>query len=225
MTRETFQLLDGYMRSCVCDSMHDPTHIYRVLARALKIAETEPGVCPDVLIAACLLHDIARSEQYDDPRLCHAQEGGRKAAAFLRENGFEEPFIQKVCACIQTHRYRAATPPQSIEAKILFDADKLDAAGAMGIARTLMFQGKTGQPLYVRTADGAIDPAQESFYREYTVKLQRLYDRFYTAEGQRMARCAQAAAAAFFQALNSEADQAQLHAGALCAHLTDGQAV
>lgn len=142
MTRETFQLLDGYMRSCVCDSMHDPTHIYRVLARALKIAETEPGVCPDVLIAACLLHDIARSEQYDDPRLCHAQEGGRKATAFLRENGFEEPFIQKVCACIQTHRYRTAIPPQSIEAKILFDADKLDTAGAMGIARTLMFQGK-----------------------------------------------------------------------------------
>lgn len=183
MTRETFQLLDDYMRSCVCDSMHDPTHIYRVLARALKITETEPGVCPDVLIAACLLHDIARSEQYDDPRLCHAQEGGRKATAFLRENGFEEPFIQKVCACIQTHRYRAAIPPQSIEAKILFDADKLDTSGAMGIARTLMFQGKTGQPLYVRTADGAIDPVQDSFYREYTFALRPFLYRRRAADG------------------------------------------
>lgn len=62
MTRETYTMLENYMCSCMTDIAHDKEHIYRVLYRALEIAEEEPGTDYDVLIAACLLHDIGRQE-------------------------------------------------------------------------------------------------------------------------------------------------------------------
>ena len=72
MTGETFRLLETYMQTCMQDSAHDREHIYRVLSNALEIAKTEPEVDYDILIAACLLHDIGRPEQFADPSLCHA---------------------------------------------------------------------------------------------------------------------------------------------------------
>ena len=63
MTKETFEKITNYMRSCMTDSAHDPQHIYRVLYSALQIAQTEEAVDYDVLIAACLLHDIGRKGQ------------------------------------------------------------------------------------------------------------------------------------------------------------------
>ena len=76
MTKETYQLLEHFMQSQMeeRDSAHNQEHIYRVLAVGLDIAEHEPGVEYDVLIAACLLHDIGRKEQLENPRLCHAAE-------------------------------------------------------------------------------------------------------------------------------------------------------
>ncbi len=82
----------------------------------------------DILIAACLLHDIGRGEQYKNPSVCHAAVGGEMAYRFLTEKGFDKAFAEQVKQCICTHRYRKGNPPQSIEAKILFDADKLDAS-------------------------------------------------------------------------------------------------
>ena len=71
-----------------------------------------------------------------------------QAACFLRENGFSPAFAGRVGDCIRTHRFRSSAPPESLEAKILFDADKIDSSGAMGVARTLLYQGQMGQPLY-----------------------------------------------------------------------------
>ena len=68
---------------------------------------------------------------------------------YLLENGFSEAFADAVRSCILTHRFRVARPPQSIEAKILFDADKLDVTGALGIARTLLYKGTVTEPLYL----------------------------------------------------------------------------
>ena len=79
MTRETFALLEKYMLSCAGDAAHDSEHVRRVLYLALEIAETEEGVDRDLLIAACLLHDIGRPEQFADPALCHARVGGELA--------------------------------------------------------------------------------------------------------------------------------------------------
>lgn len=208
MTKETYTLLENYMCSCMEDSAHDKEHIYRVLYNGLEIAGAEAGVDYDVLIAACLLHDIGRREQFADPTLCHAMVGGDKAYRFLTEHGFGAEFAEKVRHCIQTHRFRKSMPPESIEAKILFDADKLDVTGALGIARTLMYKGNVAEPIYNvlpggRISDGTADTAP-SFFREYKFKLEKLYDKFYTAKGAALAQERREIAAAFYESLYRE---------------------
>lgn len=144
MTKDTYNLIENYMLSCMEDSAHDKEHIYRVLYGALEIARAETDVDYDVLIAACLLHDVGRREQFENPSICHAMVGAEKAYSFLLGNGFGESFAGKVKHCIQTHRFRKSMEPESTEAKILFDADKLDVTGALGIARTFCMKGMWG---------------------------------------------------------------------------------
>ena len=92
MKHKDYLKLEEYMHRCMADSAHDREHVYRVLYSALMLAEAEhPDY--DVLIAACLLHDIGRQEQFADPTLCHAQVGGEKAYRFLRKEGFPEAVL------------------------------------------------------------------------------------------------------------------------------------
>ena len=196
------------MLSCMGDSAHDAAHVYRVLFNALEIAQSEGPVDGDVLIGACLLHDIGRGEQRATPSLCHAQVGAEKAYRFLRENRFDEAYARAVGHCIAAHRFRGNTPPQSLEAKILFDADKLDSTGAIGMARTLLYKGAVGDPLYRvdeegRVSDGTGD-LQPSFFQEYKTKLEKRYTGFYTERGAAMARSRRQAAAAFYENLLGE---------------------
>ncbi len=212
MDKSTYALLETYMISCMEDSAHDKDHIYRVLYNALRIAKQEKDVDYDVLICACLLHDIGRKEQFANPQVCHATAGGEKAYAFLIERGFESQFAEKVKHCIQTHRYRKNNLPESIEAKILFDADKLDVAGAMGIARTLMYNGMVSEPLYSLLPDGSVSSGENdtapSFFQEYKYKLEKLYSAFYTAEAKAIAKQRQGAAVAFYNCLYQEVTSA-----------------
>lgn len=208
MKQTTYTLLEDYMHACMADSAHDKEHVYRVLYSALQIAREEEKVDYDVLITACLLHDIGRKEQFENPDLCHALVGAEKACRFLAEQGFAEDFAQKVCHCIRTHRFRKAMPPETVEAKILFDADKLDATGAIGIARTLMYKADMQEPLYRFLPDGRISDGTEdlgaSFFREYKFKLEKLYHRFYTQAGSRMAQRRRQIAADFYEQLYRE---------------------
>ena len=212
MDKQTFSLLENYMLSCMTDSAHDQEHIYRVLYHALEIADTEANVDYDVLITACLLHDIGRQEQFKNPDLCHAQIGSAKAYSFLIEHNFAPDFANKVKHCILTHRFRKNQLPQTIEAKILFDADKLDATGAMGIARSLVYKGNVAEPLYSLLPDGTVSNGENdtapSFFHEYKFKLEKLYAKFHTARGAEMARKRQTAAAAFYSAMLEEASSA-----------------
>ena len=206
MKKETYDRLEGYMLACCADSAHDAEHIYRVLHNALEIAGDGP-VDYDVLIAACLLHDIGRKAQLEDPTRCHAQVGSKMAYDFLMAQGFLEDFAARVAHCILTHRFRKHLEPQTEEAKILFDADKLDVTGCLGIARTLMYKGNIAEPIYARLPDGSIcDGSSDapSFFREYKFKLEKLYDRFFTARGAELAEERRAAAAAFYEGLYRE---------------------
>ena len=201
--------IEEYMRDCMCDSAHDTQHVARVLHYAMDIAGHEQGVDPAVLRAACLLHDIGRAEQYADPRVDHAACGAEKARRWLEGNGWGADFAEAVAECIRTHRFRSGCPPRGIEAKILFDADKLDVCGAMGIARTLLYKAHLGLPLYSldengAVLDGRLDP-EDTFLREYRFKLEKLYDRFYTRRGEELAQGRRAAAWNFYQALLCEA--------------------
>lgn len=211
MDKESFALIENYMLSCMTDSAHDKEHIYRVLYMALEIARTEENVDTDILICACLLHDIGRREQFENPKLCHAQEGAKKAYEFLMSHGYPEDFAKQVRHCIEAHRYRKKNLPESIEAKILFDADKIDVAGDIGIARALIYKGQVSEPLYTLGPDGGISDgtgdAQPSFFQEYKFKLENIYSRFFTKRGMEIAKKRQTNAISFYNDLLAEVRQ------------------
>ena len=208
MTKKEFEQIERYMLECMKDSAHDKDHIYRVLYNALNIAKAEKNVDHDVLITACLLHDIGRKEQYENPELSHAEVGAEKAHNYLIDNGYDELFADKVGHCILTHRFRQNNAPSSLEAKILFDADKLDVTGALGVARTLLYQGKVGEPLYSLLHDGTVSDGEgdfaPSFFQEYKYKLEKMYNRFYTERGKELAMQRRGAVVDFYNELMRE---------------------
>lgn len=97
----------------------------------------------DILIPAALLHDIAHPLE-KERGLPHEAEGARMAETFLVSIHYNSCLIPAICAAIRTHRFRSDEKPESPEAKILSDADKLDALGAVGIARTFMRAAEHG---------------------------------------------------------------------------------
>ncbi len=119
---------------------HGEDHVKRVVNLALLIAKKEGGDL-DVIKKAAELHDIAR-DQKD-----HAISSAKIAEKILRKEGYDKDFIKKVCHCIESHSFSSKIEPKTLEAKILSDADKLDAIGAIGIARAFMFAGERGKSL------------------------------------------------------------------------------
>lgn len=208
MNREAYEQIEAHMLFHMKDSAHDSQHIYRVLYTALNIAAAEESVDYDVLIAACLLHDIGRQRQFDNPSLCHATEGGRMAFDYLLGIGWDVEKALHVRHCIESHRFRSDRPAQSMEAKILFDADKVDVTGATGIARTLLYKGEMGEPIYTPGEDGMpLDGTERtpiSFFEEYKSKLEGLYNRFYTKRGAEIAIGRREAARRFYEDLLRE---------------------
>ncbi len=209
MNKATYVAIEQYMLGCMKDATHDPMHIYRVLYEALDIAKTEQDCDMDVLIAACLLHDIGREHQNDDLELDHAAIGAPMARDFLLSLGWVRDAADHVADCVRTHRYRKGDAPQTIEAKIVFDADKLEATGAIGLARTLTYGGQFFEPLYLLDADGRIvqdggGAEISSFFQEYHWKLKGIYDKFLTDRGRELAQGRQASAQHFYHHLERE---------------------
>ena len=207
MTTTEYQAIENFMLHKMQDSAHDKHHIYRVLNAAKDIAAHEPDADMDILITACLLHDIGRDEQANTPGSCHAQIGGKMAYDFLLTQNWPPEHAIHVRHCISTHRFRGNNPPRTIEAKILFDADKLEAAGAIGIARTLIYAGQVDSPLYILGENEIISTDRahgDSFVTEYNYKLKNVYDSFYTARGKEIALKRQKTAVDFYNALIAE---------------------
>lgn len=214
MTKETYDIIEEHMLKMMRDPVHDSLHIYRVLNYAMKIAESYNYVDRDVLIASCLLHDIGRQAECENPNLSHAVEGSNLAYRFTKELGWEEEKCQHIKECIKTHSYRIEDRPISMEAKILFDADKLDVTGAVGIARTLMYKGEIGEPIYTmkngKVQDGSELDSPESFLKECQKKLLRIYDRFYTEEAAKIALERKKITEKFYDELLKEINSASL---------------
>lgn len=207
MDKGLYKKIEEHMLSCMTDGAHDKQHIYRVLFHALDIAQGYE-VNEDVLIAAALLHDIGREAQFQNSQLDHATVGAQMAYDFLKDLGWSEENAQHVKACISTHRYRSDNPPVSLEAMILFDSDKLDATGLLGIARTLAYQGIVSTPIYDVDNGGNVleGGGQEhpSFFGEYNYKLKHVYDRFYTEKARTIAEGRRKAAISFYNSLYDE---------------------
>lgn len=130
-------------------SAHNIDHINRVYNLALLIGK-EQNVDLDVLRAATLLHDIAGVKEQNDPtgKTDHAVLGAEMARPILESLEFPEEKIKHIQNCILSHRYRNNNEPQTIEAKILYDADKLETVGAIGVARVFAWTGKNGGSIY-----------------------------------------------------------------------------
>ena len=192
MKKSMYKIIEKYMFECMKDSAHDSEHIFRVLYLSLNIAsKRKENINYNVLIASCLLHDIGREEQFKNNKICHAEIGGIMAKDFLIINGWCEEESNHVNKCISSHRFRGNNIPETIEAKILFDADKLDVVGNLGIARTLMYKGTVGSNLY-ELNNGTIcfgknKEDEETFLKEYNFKLKNMYNNFYTEEAMEMA--------------------------------------
>jgi uncharacterized protein len=189
---------------------HDWTHTARVLHNARLIAAGEKKADIHVVEAAAVLHDIARPEELKSKgKLCHAMVGSEIAVKYLRKCEFRnEEFIKKVCNCVKTHRYRrTGRSPFNIEEKIVYDADKMDSIGAVGVGRAFHFAGRIGAKLH-NTEKEALGSksysSEDSAFREYLVKLRHIHGKMLTRTGRKIARQRSDFMHKFFRQLNKE---------------------
>jgi uncharacterized protein len=129
------------------DSAHDLSHILRVVATAKKILKSEKAD-EKVVIAAAWLHDCVMLPKNHPDRNRSSGLAAKKAAEMLEKEGFRDSMIAGIVHAIEAHSYSAEVAPETIEAKIVQDADRLDALGAVGIARCFMVGGKLDRPPY-----------------------------------------------------------------------------
>ena len=189
---------------------HDFEHTERVLANALRLAAATPEADAEVIRFTALLHDAARPEEdASRGKRCHAELGAELAVEILRLHAeLPSEFIAAVADAVRTHRFRGKRrPPAAIEAKIVFDADKLDSLGAVGIGRAFLFAGACGARLHNREEEALAGDAygpEDTAYREYLVKLRKLPGEMLTAAGRQEATERAAYMAEFFRRLDRE---------------------
>ena len=188
------------------DPAHDFSHVQRVYRNA-RIIGREEGADMQVLLWAALLHD-AGSEKKDDARRGDSKDlGKRSAEAFLKAVGLDEAEREKVQYAVDVHRFSGGIVPVTLEARALQDADRLDAIGAIGIARVFLTGGSLGREFYnpedpfCRTRepdDGKWN--LDHFYR----KLLKLESGMHTESGRRMAARRTAVLNRYLQDLKAE---------------------
>ncbi|PKL72243.1 phosphohydrolase [Candidatus Kuenenbacteria bacterium HGW-Kuenenbacteria-1] len=171
-------------------------HIIRVYNLALNIAKHESNVDMDILQPAILLHDIGGHKEMSDPsgKTDHAIESAKMAEPILKNLNFTVEQIKHIQDCIISHRYKTENKPKTIEAKILFDSDKLDAIGAIGVARAFCWIGKNNANIYKKVnldeyikenmngkTNGRIqDKTKHSPQIEFEVKTKFIIDKLFT---------------------------------------------
>ncbi|MGH2620514.1 MAG: HD domain-containing protein [Anaerolineales bacterium] len=192
------------------DPVHGFDHVERVLALVQKLG-AELGADLEILQAAALLHDAAGAAPLSKGRAAHEHSSAEFAQAVLEQEGWPPARIEPALHCIRAHRYRGAEEPISLEAQVLFDADKLDVIGAFGVARTIGYAVQAGTPIFaepsVRFLDtGELEPGElHSAYHEYLFKLRRVRDRLRTEPARRLAAEREQLLRAFFEQLAAEA--------------------
>jgi len=192
------------------DAAHGFSHILRVYRMAERIAVAEDADL-EIVHAAALLHDARMTTPGSGERGAHHLASAEFAGGVLAGEGWPEDRIAAVQHCIRAHRYRDdREPPQTIEAMTIFDADKLDVLGAVGVERVIAYAVLAGQPVYAEPSTRFLKTAEKepgemhSAYHEYRFKLQRVKDRLFTATARSLAVERDAYLAAFFERLAAE---------------------
>jgi len=186
---------------------HDWDHTERVYRLCMHIGRAE-GADLEVLAVAAFLHDVGRSyEDESKGTICHAEKGAEIAKTLLVNYPLSDEKKQNIVHCIGSHRFRGNNAPETLEARTLFDADKLDSIGAIGIGRAFLFAGEVGAKLHNPQADlRSTRPytEEDTGYREFKLKLSKIKDRMLTAEGKRLAEERHAFMEGFFERLQQE---------------------
>lgn len=186
---------------------HGWDHVQRVYDLCLKIGRKE-GADQTVLGLAALLHDIGRKEEtVSKGKVCHARLGAEKAEQILSRFALPSSLKREVLICIRSHRFRGKQVPQTLEAKVLFDADKLDSIGAVGVGRAFLFAGEVGARLHNAHKDLSQTRSysrEDTAYREFSLKLVKIKDRMQTATGRAMAEDRHRFMVRFFRRLDAE---------------------
>jgi Predicted HD superfamily hydrolase len=192
------------------DAVHGFDHIERVYAMCQRIGREE-GADMDILLAAALLHDSQGSHPGQGQRNNHHLRSAEFAAEVLAAEGWEEERIRAVQHCIRAHRYRRGEEaPATLEAKILFDADKLDVIGAVGVVRALAYAFQVQQPAFAEPSasyvkDGTKTPGEgHSAYHEYLFKLNKIAAALFTPTARRIAAGRQQFLNDYFEELAAE---------------------
>ena len=172
------------------DGAHDAAHLQRVWKNACEIQQAEGGDA-EILAAAVLLHDCVAVEKDSPQRALASWLAAEKASRVLAKLGWPAERVVLVTHAIEAHSYSGGIPPESIEAKILQDADRLDSIGTVGVARCFYTAGRMGSALY--DEKDAAGEARERDDRRYALdhfytKLLKLAGSFQTDAGARMAR-------------------------------------
>lgn len=196
---------------------HDINHVMRVYNLCLHLAKYKPDIDLDVLKTAALLHDIVRAKE--DQNVDHAILSAEMSEKILRELGYPEEKIRHIKHCIIAHRFRSGNEPETKEAKILSDADKLDVIGATGIARSFILAGEYGQKIYSDTPideyikenlvggkhNGRIkDPSKHAPNIEFETKFKHVPNKLYTQEAKEIAKQRLEYMRQFFERLKRE---------------------
>jgi uncharacterized protein len=192
------------------DVVHDFEHVERVYRMAERLALAE-GADLEIVHVAALLHDAEGTTPGAEERRDHQHSSAEFAGRVLAEEGWPTERIAAVQHCIRAHRFRDnRQPPATIEAKVLFDADKLDVLGAIGAARTIAYAVLAGEPIYTEPSErfrctGEKEPCEpHSAYHEYIFKLCKIKERLFTATARRLAEERDAYLAEFFIQLGAE---------------------
>lgn len=204
----------------LADPVHGFGHVARVYRMAIHLAQLEKADI-EIVSAAALLHDAGNQHPEGDTehqtslakRTSHHHAAAEFAQTILVQELWPEERIAAVQHCIRSHRFRdVKEQPQTLEAKILFDADKLDAIGAIGVARAIGYALQAGQPVYARISkqfkqSGVREPGEaHSAYHEFIYKLRWLKDRLYTPSARQIAEERHHTMEVFFNQLASEHD-------------------
>ncbi len=192
----------------VDDPVHGFDHVLRVLSLAEFIAREEGGDV-EIVQAAALLHDIGLAT---GGREGHHERSAREARRILEEEtDWPESRINEVIHAIRAHRFRDKTSqPETLEARILYDADKLDAIGAVGIARSFAYLGKHGKRLWNVSpfeVDTKATPPERDEYtpaHEFAYKLSRIKDTLYTETAKEIAKGRHRFMVEFFERMERE---------------------
>lgn len=172
------------------DPAHSPSHILRVVKTAKEICLSEQGKL-EIVLPAAYLHDCVMVPKDSPDRSRASTLAGEEAVRLLREWGYEEKYLEDIKHAIEAHSFSAGIEPRTLEARIVQDADRLDAIGAIGIARCLALGGAMGSEIL--NVDDPFckkrEPDDKKFMIDhFYVKLFKLESMMNTDAGKQIAR-------------------------------------